>query len=143
VLVVKVFVGHDWAEAHHDVHVEDEGGQRLAAVRLPEGIEGVRRFHELVGAYTEEPAEVTVATETERGLFVGSLVAAGYRVLAVNPMSRRVIGNGIRRRERSLIPAMRKSWPSSPVSTVTIIGRSRGTVISRMRSRCWPGLITR
>jgi transposase len=31
--------------------------------------------------------EVTVATETDRGLFVGSLVAAGYRVLAVNPMS--------------------------------------------------------
>ena len=30
---------------------------------------------------------MTVATETDRGLFVGSLVAAGYRVLAVNPMS--------------------------------------------------------
>jgi transposase len=30
---------------------------------------------------------VTVATETDRGLFVGSLVAAGYRVLAVNPLS--------------------------------------------------------
>jgi transposase len=85
--VVKVFVGHDWAEAHHDVHVEDEAGQRLAAVRLPEGIEGVRRFHELVAAHVDEPAEVTVATETDRGLFVGSLVAAGYRVLAVNPLS--------------------------------------------------------
>src|SRR5829696_5199060 len=32
-------------------------------------------------------AEVTVATETDRGLFVGSLVAAGYRVLAINPLS--------------------------------------------------------
>jgi transposase len=82
-----VFVGHDWAEAHHDVHVEDVDGRRLAAVRLPEGVEGVRRFHELVAAHAEEPGEVTVATETDRGLFVGSLVAAGYRVLAVNPMS--------------------------------------------------------
>jgi transposase len=82
-----VFVGHDWAEAHHDVHVEDAAGRRLAAARLPEGIEGVRCFHELVAAHADEPGDVTVATETDRGLFVGSLVAAGYRVLAVNPLS--------------------------------------------------------
>lgn len=83
----KVFVGHDWAEAHHDVHLEDGDGRRLAVARLPEGIEGVRRFHELVAAHADEPAEVTVATETDRGLFVGAMVAAGYRVLAVNPLS--------------------------------------------------------
>jgi transposase len=87
VQVAKVFVGHDWAEAHHDVHVEDDAGGRLATVRLPEGIEGVRRFHELLAAHVEDPAEVTIATETDRGLFVASMVAAGYRVLAVNPLS--------------------------------------------------------
>jgi transposase len=85
--VGKVFVGHDWAEAHHDVFVEDETGRRLAVARLAEGIDGVRRFHELVAGYAGEPAEVTIATETDRGLFVGSMVAAGYLVVAVNPMS--------------------------------------------------------
>jgi transposase len=85
--VARVFVGHDWAEAHHDVHVEDAAGRWLAAARLPEGIEGVRRFHELIAAHAGEPGDVTVATETDRGLFVGSLVAAGCRVLAVNPLS--------------------------------------------------------
>jgi hypothetical protein len=85
--VGKVFVGHDWAEAHHDVFVEDEAGRRLASARLPEGIEGVRRFHELVATHADDPAEVMVATETDRGLFVGAMVAAGYRVLAVNPLS--------------------------------------------------------
>jgi transposase len=85
--VTKVFVGHDWAEAHHDVHVEDEVGTRLARARLPEGVEGVARFHELVAAFVEDPADVVVATETDRGLFIGALVAAGYQVLAVNPMS--------------------------------------------------------
>jgi hypothetical protein len=85
--VGKVFVGHDWAEAHHDVHVEDEEGRRLAKARLPEGVEGVARFHELVAPFVEEPSEVVVATETDRGLFVGAMVAAGYTVLAVNPMS--------------------------------------------------------
>ena len=83
----EVFVGHDWAEAHHDVFVEDEDGGRLERARLPEGVEGVARFHELVAAHVDDPGEVTIATETDRGLFVGALVAAGYRVLAVNPMS--------------------------------------------------------
>ena len=83
----KVFVGHDWAEAHHDVHIEDGEGSRLAKARLPEGVEGVARFHELVGPFADEPADVVIATETDRGLFVGALVAAGYTVVAVNPMS--------------------------------------------------------
>jgi hypothetical protein len=85
--MARVFVGHDWAEAHHDVQVEDETGKRLAQARLPEGVEGVARFHELVAAFVEDPVDVVVATETDRGLFVGALVAAGYQVLAVNPLS--------------------------------------------------------
>jgi transposase len=82
-----VFVGHDWAEDHHDVEVRDGEGKRLGRARLAEGVEGVARFHALVGEYVDDPAEVVVATETDRGLFVGSLVAAGYEVYAVNPMS--------------------------------------------------------
>ena len=85
--MVKVFVGHDWAEDHHDVHVEDAEGKRLARARLPEGAEGLARFHDLVASLVGDPADVVVATETDRGLFVGALVAAGYTVLAVNPMS--------------------------------------------------------
>jgi len=85
--MARVFVGHDWAEDHHDVFLEDERGGRLAAARLPEGLQGVRRFHELVGAHVDDPEEVTIATETDRGLLVGAFVAAGYRVLAVNPLS--------------------------------------------------------
>jgi hypothetical protein len=45
----KVFVGHDWAEAHHDVHIEDGDGRRLTKGRLVEGVEGVEgvaRFHD-------------------------------------------------------------------------------------------------
>jgi hypothetical protein len=82
-----VFVGHDWAEDHHDVFIEDYESRRLDGGRLPEGVEGVARFHEMVAGLVGDPAEVVVATETDRGLFVGSLVAAGYTVLAVNPMS--------------------------------------------------------
>jgi transposase len=83
----QVFVGLDWAEDHHDVFVEDDTGKRLGGGRLPEGVGGVARFHELVSGHVDEPADVVVATETDRGLFIGTLVAAGYTVLAVNPMS--------------------------------------------------------
>jgi transposase len=82
-----IFVGDDWAEDHHDVHVMDEAGKRLAWRRLPEGLEGIRRFHELVAVYVDEPAEVVVGIETDRGLWVDALTAAGYQVYAVNPRS--------------------------------------------------------
>jgi hypothetical protein len=82
-----IFVGVDWAEAHHDVYVADEGGVRLTRGRLPEGVEGIARFHELVGAHAEEPAEVVIGIETDRGLFVTAMVAAGYQLYAVNPLS--------------------------------------------------------
>jgi hypothetical protein len=82
-----IFVGVDWAEAHHDVHVMDSDARRLGGGRLPEGVEGIARFHELVGAHVEEPGEVVIGIETDRGLFVAALVAAGYLVFAVNPMS--------------------------------------------------------
>jgi hypothetical protein len=82
-----IFVGVDWAEAHHDVHVQDEDGKRLAGGRLPEGVDGIARFHEMVGAHAGDPTEVVIGIETDRGLFVGALVAAGYQIFAVNPMS--------------------------------------------------------
>lgn len=83
----RVFIGHDWAEDHHDVFIEDGSGRKLAGCRLPEGVEGIGRFHEMVAGLVDDPAEVTIASETDRGLFVNALVAAGYTVIAVNPMS--------------------------------------------------------
>lgn len=82
-----IFVGDDWAEGHHDVHVMDETGRRLAAKRLPEGLEGVGRLHELLAGLAEEPDEVVVGIETDRGLWVQALAAAGYLVYAVNPLA--------------------------------------------------------
>jgi hypothetical protein len=82
-----IFVGVDWAEAHHDVHVEDGDGKRLGRARLPEGVEGIARFHDLIAPFADDPAEVVIGIETDRGLFVAALVAAGYDVYAVNPMS--------------------------------------------------------
>ncbi|MGW3108807.1 IS110 family transposase [Streptomyces sp. NPDC001100] len=83
-----LFIGDDWAEDHHDVELQDATGRRLAAARLPEGVEGIAKLHALVarhGSKELEPAQVAVGIETDRGPWVQALIAAGYRVYAVNP----------------------------------------------------------
>ena len=72
-----IFVGIDWSGHHHDVCVVDEQGAQLAKVRIPEGMEGVVRLHETIADHAEEPEEVIVGIEIDRGLLVGALVAAG------------------------------------------------------------------
>jgi transposase len=82
-----IFVGIDWSERHHDVCVIDADGTQLARARVPEGIEGMAKLHETLAEHAEEPEEVIVGIETDRGLLVGALVAAGYQVFAINPLS--------------------------------------------------------
>jgi transposase len=82
-----IFIGDDWAEDHHDVHVMDEAGTRLAWQRLPEGLTGVGKLHELIATYAEEPDQVIIGIETDRGLWVEALSAAGYQVFAINPLA--------------------------------------------------------
>jgi nitroreductase len=84
---VQIFVGDDWAEDHHDIHLMDVDGKKLAARRLPEGLEGIRVFHELAAVHIDDPTEVIVGIETDRGLWVTALVAAGYQVYAINPLA--------------------------------------------------------
>jgi transposase len=87
---VRLFVGDDWAEAHHEVEVLDEAGRRLARARLSEGVAGMARLHALLAAHAGEVAaedvQVLIGIETDRGPWVQALVAAGYTVLAVNPL---------------------------------------------------------
>lgn len=82
-----VYVGIDWSELHHDVCLMDEQGVVLSKTRIPEGVEGVARLHELVAEHAADPDQVTVGIETDRGLLVGSIVGAGYRIFAINPLS--------------------------------------------------------
>jgi Transposase/Domain of unknown function (DUF3883) len=83
-----LLVGDDWAEDHHDIEVMDAAGQVLARARLPEGVAGMARLHELIGLHLGEDAEgaqVVIGIETDRGPWVAALVAAGYTVFPVNP----------------------------------------------------------
>jgi hypothetical protein len=84
-----LFLGDDWAEAHHDIELEDDQGRLLVRRRLPEGMEGLAALHGLVGDHLEEgeePEQVLVGIETDRGPWVQALIAAGYTVYPINPV---------------------------------------------------------
>ncbi len=82
-----IFVGIDWAEAHHDVCVLDDQGGELDAFRIPEGLEGVSEFHDRLGEHVDDPDDVVIGMETDRGLLVAALAASGYQLYAINPLS--------------------------------------------------------
>ncbi|MFC6079525.1 IS110 family transposase, partial [Microbispora bryophytorum] len=95
-----LFVGDDWAEDHHDLEVQDERGQVLKRARLPEGMAGMSRFHEIVASFLPDdaqPSQVRICIETDRGPWVRALVSGGYQVFGVNPKQaarhREVLGN--------------------------------------------------
>jgi hypothetical protein len=85
--LMRLFVGDDWAEDHHDVELMNERGRVLARKRLPEGVAGMARLHELIGEQLGEDAddaEVIIGTGTDRGRWAAAL--AGYVVYGVNPL---------------------------------------------------------
>ena len=84
-----LFVGDDWAEAHHDIEIVDGSGRVLVRRRLPEGLSGITTLHELVADHLDPAAEadqVLIGSETDRGPWVQALLAAGYTVFAINPL---------------------------------------------------------
>jgi hypothetical protein len=85
-----IFVGVDWAEAHHDVCVMDEEGTVLARKRVADSLSGVRELHALVASHLRDDGDVNdvvVGIEKDRGLIVRALIAADYKVYAVNPLA--------------------------------------------------------
>jgi transposase len=86
-----VFVGIDWAEDHHDVCVLTVSGDVAAKGRVADSAEGLSRTHELIAAAVGDDdgtdPEVVIGIETDRGVFVRALLAAGYELVAVNPLA--------------------------------------------------------
>lgn len=133
-----LFVGDDWAEDHHDVEVQEETGRALGKARLPEGIVGIARLHELIGRFAEQdagPEQAVVGIQTDRGPWVAALVAAGYQVFAINPKQ------VCRYRERHSTSGaksdagMRTPWPTWCAPMPTNCARWPGTARRRRGSR--------
>lgn len=84
---IVIFVGVDWAEAHNDVAVMDEAGAVLGRGRFGVGLGGLAQLHALIADHADEPEQVVLGIEIDRGLLVDSLAGAGYRVYGLNPLA--------------------------------------------------------
>ena len=80
-----LLVGIDWAEAEHAACLMDAGGVVCRRLRVPHTAAGLRRLHEAIARFEEEPRDVHVAIERPRGLLVRGLLDAGYTIYALNP----------------------------------------------------------
>lgn len=92
-----------------------------------------------MAAHATEPTQVVIGIETDRGLWIEALVAAGYQVFAVNPLA------VARYRDRHQVSGAKSDaptpscWPIWCVPTGTTTARSPVTPRTWRRSRCWPG----
>lgn len=79
----KYFGALDWARDHHDVVVVNNQGAVVCELRIEHTAEDWAQLREKLRAY--EP--LAIAVETNQGLTVEQLLAAGYAVYPVNPKS--------------------------------------------------------
>ena len=143
-----LFVGDDWAEAHHDVETRRRGGPGAGpAPAAGGGGRDQRRLHALVADHLgadAEPGQVIVGIETDRGPWVQALI--GGRLPGVRdqpdaggplPGTALDVGGEVATRPTRIC------WPSWSGWTGRITARSPGTPTWPSTSRCWPARIRR
>jgi len=82
-----IFVGIDWSEEQHEVELQAGSGKVLKRLQVRADLAGLTRLQEVITDEAEEPSQVVVAVEASHGLLVNALVASGYRVYAINPLT--------------------------------------------------------
>jgi transposase len=136
-----LFLGDDWAEDHHDVEIQDETGRKLATARLPEGVEGIARLHELIARHGDpdiEAGQVVVGIETDRGPWVQALIGSGYQVFAINPRQVNRFKDRYGTSGAKATRATRTRWPIWSASTGPNCAPWPATASRPRRSRSSP-----
>jgi transposase len=139
----KYFGALDWASDHHDVAVVDKTGAIVFKSRIQHTIAGWQDLRQQLKAFSP----VAIAVETNQGMAVEQLLAAGYEVYPVNPKSAqryrdRKSPSGVKDDERdawSLADALRmdghgwrKLLPDDPlVAELRLLTRDEVTLIQQ------------
>jgi len=85
--------GIDWSERHHDVALVSPDGTVVARARVGHDITGFGQLVELLAEHSAEdaagPTAIEIAIESDKGLLVAALRAAGFvvcqRILKIDP----------------------------------------------------------
>lgn len=81
----KLYVGIDWADDHHDIHVTDDTATALDSFSIPHSREGMEKLAKRVDKCLPDRESVLVAVESHQGLLIYALLEAGYLVYPINP----------------------------------------------------------
>jgi len=81
----RVYVGIDWADDHHDIHVTDDSAVPLGSFSIPHSYDGMKKLRERLGKSSSDPGNVLVTVESHQGLLIYALLEARYLVYPINP----------------------------------------------------------
>ena len=81
----RIYVGIDWADDHHDIHVTDDSAIELGSFTIPHSHTGMEELKKRLGKHSNEAGDILVAVECYQGLLLFSLLDAGYQVYPINP----------------------------------------------------------
>ena len=81
----RVYIGIDWADDHHDIHVTDDSAVALDSFSIPHSYDGMKKLRERLGKSSSDPGNVLVAVESHQGLLIYALLEARYLVYPINP----------------------------------------------------------
>jgi transposase len=82
---MKSYIGIDWSEKKHCVHIYNRTGALVARKEVPHNQAGFAQLHRLISQVNPVPADCLVAIETAHNLLVDFLQEHGYAVYILAP----------------------------------------------------------
>ena len=130
---MRLFVGDDWAEDHHDVELMDAGGPRAGQGQAARGRGGIARLHAMIGEQLGEDARGTPGRSRSGSRPTGARGCRrwsrpGTRCSRSTRCRRPGTGNATACRGPRATPPTRTCWPTwcapTPTSCAPVAGDS-------------------
>ncbi len=81
------YVGIDWADVNHAIHITDNSAEKIDAFSVKHSLSGMETILKHVYRLTMDKNRILFALETDKGLLVNFLLDNGFTVFAINPKS--------------------------------------------------------
>ncbi|HFE67560.1 MAG TPA: hypothetical protein ENJ93_09890, partial [Chloroflexi bacterium] len=65
---MKILIGIDWSQKHHDVRIHNQAGACLLKLQIPHSLAGFQQLEQTIKQFNPEPACCLVAIETADNL---------------------------------------------------------------------------
>ena len=82
-----IFIGIDWSTQHDDICIMDEKGKKIKEFRIPVSSSGFSNLLKLIEEIEPDKNEVSIGIETDKNILADFLLASGYRLYNLNPLS--------------------------------------------------------